>query len=56
MREYTVSIKTYIKQKIRMLQRDFRLHLTEEEINHLQSLKREIDVDHYAHDIIMNKL
>lgn len=56
MREYTVSIKTYIKHKIRMLQRDFRLHLTEEEINHLQSLKREIDVDHYAHDIIMNKL
>lgn len=56
MNEYAVSIKTYISRKIRMLQRDFRLHLTDEEINHLQSLKREIDVDHYAHDIIMNKL
>ena len=51
-----VPIKAYIKEKIRMLTKDFYLKLTEEEISHLKSLKREIDVDHYAHDLITNKL
>ena len=51
-----VSIKAYIKEKIRMLKEDFYLRLTDEEIAHMKSLKREIDVDHYAWDIINNKL
>ena len=52
----TVSIKAYIKEKIRMLKKDFYINLTDEEINHMKSLTRDIDVDHYAHDIIMSKL
>lgn len=54
--ERKVSIKAYIKEKIRMLKEDFYLRLTDEEIAHMKSLKREIDVDHYAWDIINNKL
>ena len=54
--EKEVPIKTYIKEKIRMLTKDFYLRLTDEEIKHLKSLTREIDVDHYAHDLIVNKL
>ena len=52
----TISIKTYIKEKLRMLQNDFYINLTEEEIAHMKSLKREIDVDHYAYDIINKNL
>ena len=51
-----IPIKSYIKEKIRMLTKDFYLKLTDEEISHLKSLKREIDVDHYVHDLITNKL
>lgn len=54
--ERQVTIKTYIKEKIRMLQKDFFIRLTDENITHLKSLTREIDVDHYAHDLIENKL
>lgn len=51
-----VPIKTYIKEKIRMLTKDFYLKLTDEEISHMKSLKREIDVDHYAHTLLTTKL
>ena len=54
--ERKVSIKAYIKEKIRMLKEDFYIHLTDEEVAHMKSLKREVDVDHYAWDIINNKL
>lgn len=54
--ERPVPIKTYIKRKIRMLKEDFYLNLTEEEISHMKSLKRDIDVDHYAHTLLNNKL
>lgn len=50
------TIKAYIKEKIRMLKKDFLITLTEDEIKHMKSLKRDIDVDHYAHDLIMSKL
>ena len=50
------SIKSYIKEKIRMLKKDFFIKLTDEEINHLKSMTRDIDVDHYVHDLIMKKL
>ena len=54
--EKPVPIKTYIKEKLRMLKEDFYLRLTEEEIAHMKSLKRDIDVDHYATQLIMDKL
>lgn len=51
-----VSIKTYINRKIRMLARDFFIYLNDEETEHLKSLKREIDVDNYIHDIYEKRL
>ena len=51
-----VSLDDYIKEKIRMLKEDFFIKLTDEEIEKLNSMTREIDVDHYAHDLIKNKL
>ena len=53
--EYQVPIKTYINNKIRMLQKDFWMGMTKEEIEHMKSLKTEIDVDHYAYDLIMRR-
>lgn len=53
--EYTMSIKAYINEKIRMLQKDFLIGLTEKYINHMKSMTREIDVDHYAYDLIMRR-
>ena len=47
-----VTIKAYIKEALRMLKEDFLIKLTDEEIQHMKSLKRESDVDHYKHDII----
>ena len=55
-KERPVPIKTYIKEKLRMLKEDFYLHLTKEEVKHMKSLAREIDVDHYAHTLLNNKL
>ena len=51
-----ITIADYIKEKIRMLKEDFYIKLTDEEIEKLKSMTRDIDVDHYAHDLIMNKL
>jgi hypothetical protein len=51
-----ISIKTYIKGKIRMLTKDFYMRLTDEEVTHMKSLKREIDVDNYVHDLFQKKL
>ena len=56
MNERPVPLKVYIKEKLRMLTRDFCLRLTDEEIKHLKSLTREIDVDNYAHTLLDNKL
>lgn len=54
--EKEMSIEEYITEKIRMLKDDFFVNLTEVDEMHLKSLKRDIDVDRYAHDLIMNKL
>lgn len=50
-----MTIEAYITEKIRMLKNDFMIKLTREDIAHLKSLKREIDVDHYACDLIMKR-
>ena len=49
------DINDYIKKKIKMLEHDFRIHLTEKEIEHLNELKTEISVDNYALSIIMSR-
>lgn len=47
------DIKSYVKQKIKMLERDFRIVLKPEEIKHFNELKTEIAVDNYALKLIM---
>ena len=42
------SIKTYIRMKISMIERDFRLRLSDVQKEHFYSLKSEIAVDNYA--------
>lgn len=54
--DHEMTLEDYIKEKLRMLQEDFFIKLTDEEITHMKSLTRDIDVDHYAHDLIMNRL
>lgn len=56
MSDKPVPLKVYIKEKLRMLTKDFCLRLSDEEIRHLKSLKTEIDVDHYAHTLLTTKL
>ena len=53
--EQQVTLKQYIKEKIRMLRNDFMIKLTTEQIIHMQGLKNEIQVDNYAHDLIFNR-
>ena len=47
------DLKSYIKGKIKMLERDFRIYPTKEELAHFQELKTEIAVDNYALTLIM---
>lgn len=47
----TCNIKTYIKEKIKLLNQ-LCIRLTNEQLEHLLSLETEIAVDNYAHDII----
>ena len=41
----------YIKEKIKLL-KDFKIHLNKQQLKHIKSLKTEIQVDNYAHDLI----
>ena len=50
--ESTISLDKYIKEKIRMLKKDFCIPMTDEQIAHMQELKSEIQVDNYAQDLI----
>ena len=52
----TASLSQYIKEKLRMLKEDFCVKLTYAEVTHLKSLKTEIQVDQYAHDLLVKKL
>ena len=53
--EQQVTLKQYIREKVRMLRKDFCIDLTDEQIAHMKSLKNEIQVDNYAHDLIFNR-
>lgn len=44
-------MKEYIKEKISVL-KDFGIILTDEQLKHIRSLKTEIAVDNFAHDIL----
>lgn len=47
------TLKQYIEEKIDMITDEFRIYLREEEKAHFRSLKSEIEVDHYARDILL---
>lgn len=51
-----IPLANYIKHKIFMLEREFKLNLTFEDIEHFKSLKTKNDVDRFAHTIIMERL
>ena len=53
-RDRKMTLKQYIKQKLKILS-ELGLELTEEEENYLRSLKNEIDIDAYAHRLIIGK-
>lgn len=53
---HCVSLHQYIEDKITLLQEDFRIKLTAEEIYNMRQLTSEIAVDQYAHTLIMTKL
>ena len=50
------SKESYTEKKIRMLEDEFKLRLTDAEKAKLHAMKNERDVDHYARDLIVNKL
>lgn len=49
-------MEEYIKAKIRLLQQEFKMHLTFEELAYMRSLKTEIQVDQYARTLFKTKL
>lgn len=44
-------MKEYIREKIRIL-KQFNVKLTDEQLRHIRSLKTEIEVDNFAHDLL----
>ena len=50
------TIKKYAKAKVDMLQGEFFIKLTDAQIEHMNSLENEIQIDNYAHKIIMDCL
>lgn len=50
----TVSVKTYRKQKIKMLEKDFMLKLSSEEKAHINELETIAAIDRYARTILKN--
>lgn len=50
-----MPLPQYIKAKLKMIQKEFMIKMTAEQIAHMQSLKSEIAVDNYAHDLIFNR-
>lgn len=49
---HKLTLNQYIKQKIKMLQRDFKVYLTDEQMDHIKSLTSEIQVDNYARTLL----
>ncbi len=51
-----MSFKTYKKYKLRMLQKDFCIQLTEEDLDYYNTLDTETKVDQFFIAIINNRL
>ena len=49
------TLKQYKEQKIKMLQDDFWIPLTAEQIEHMNSLPSEMRVDAYARDLMRKR-
>lgn len=54
--EKDVDLKTYIENKINMLEDDFYIRLSWYECQRFRSLTNETQVDNYAHSILVNRL
>ena len=52
----TVSLPSYKKAKIKMLEKDFMIVLTQEDRAKINSFNSESDIDRYARTIILNRL
>lgn len=50
-----VPISKYRAAKIKLLQKDFRVNVTEEERAHIETLESEIAVDRYCRTILKNR-
>lgn len=50
--ERKMSFKEYKKRKLKMLRRDFRISLTEEELAHADALTTEVQVDQFCLGIL----
>ena len=50
-----MSFKSYKKMKLRMLQRDFCIKLTDEELEHANTLTTEAQVDQFCITILNNR-
>lgn len=51
-RKRNVSLPQYKANKIKILQRDFCMHLTDKEIEHLNALLSETEVDRYIRELM----
>ena len=54
--EKDVDLKTYIENKINMLEDDFYIRLSWYECQRFRTLTSETQVDNYAHSILVNRL
>lgn len=54
LRPHKMSLSGYVREKIVVL-RQLNIELDDDQIKHMKSLKNEIQVDNYAHDLIMKK-
>lgn len=53
---YERKLQKYIKERIKLLERDFKIRLSKAEKEHFYELTTEIAVDNFARDIIRKKL
>lgn len=53
-RQSQMSLSEYVCEKIVVL-RQLNIKLDDDQIKHMKSLKNEIQVDNYAHDLIIKK-
>ena len=53
-RQSQMSLSEYVREKIVVL-RHLNIELDDDQIKHMKSLKNELQVDNYAHDLIMKK-